>query len=169
MTGAISQMQVLYNAEEDRLLFRVNTTAGQQFRFWLTRRYCLLMLKVLKDHIDADPDVSSQESPLAREAVRSFKQEQAVQSANFSDEFVEDVVELPLGDQIPVAFRLTYNIRAGILNLGVQPKSGQGINIAINQQINSSLTQLLYSAGRKGDWGITPAALGPSEGQVVIN
>ncbi len=169
MTGAISQMQVLYNAEEDRLLFRVNTTNGQQFRFWLTRRYCLLVLRVLKEHIDADPDVSTQESPIAREAVRSFKQEQAVQSANFSDEFVESAAELPLGEQIPVAFRLTYNLKDGILNLGIQPKAGQGINIAINQQINSSLTQLLYSACRKGEWGITPAALTATQGEIVIN
>ena len=78
MSGAISQLQMLYVPEEDRILFRVNTTHRQQFRFWLTRRYAVLMLKVLREHQETDPDVSIQESPEARLAVKSFKQERAV-------------------------------------------------------------------------------------------
>lgn len=170
MTGAISQMQMLYVPEEDRILFRVNTTANHQFRFWLTRRYTLLLLKVLKEHLESDPDVSMQESPEAKEAVRSFKQEQAIQSANFKEDFREESNELPLGQDIPVAFRLTYNIKEGNLNIGVQPKEGQGINMAINQDINTSLTQLLLGAARKGEWGLE-GVIQPVNAQenIVIN
>lgn len=152
MTGAISQMQMLYNPEEDRILFRVNTTDRQQFRFWLTRRYSILLLKVLKEHLDSDPDVTLQETPQAKEAVKSFKQERAITSANFNDQFDESANELPLGKEVPVAFKLTYNLKDGNLNIGLQPKEGQGINMAINRDINMSLTTLLLTAAKKGEW-----------------
>lgn len=170
MTGAISQMQMLYVPEEDRILFRVNTTANHQFRFWLTRRYTILLLRVLKEHMESDPDVSMQGTPEAKEAVKSFKQEKAIQSANFKESFREEANELPLGQDIPVAFKLTYNIKEGNLNVGLQPKEGQGINMAINQEINSSLTQLLLGAAKKGEWALEgvaqPAA---SQENIVIN
>lgn len=169
MTGAISQMQMLYNAEEDRILFRVNTTAAQEFRFWVTRRYAALMLRVLKEHVDSDPDVGSQGTPEAKEAVRAFKQEKAVQSANFAEQFREEASEMPLGQEALLAYRLQYNIKDGVLNLGVQPKDGQGINMAINQQINSSLTQLLVAAIRKAEWNLVaaPSAVSTQETRVI--
>lgn len=154
MTGSISQMQMLYSPEEDRILFRVNTTERQQFRFWLTRRYALLMLKVLRDHLESDPDISTQGTPEAKEAVKSFKQEQAISSANFHEQFDETSDDLPLGDDIPVAFKLTYNLVEGNLSMGIQPKEGQGINMSLDRNINASLTQLLLSAAAKGEWGI---------------
>lgn len=172
MTGAISQMQMLYNAEEDRILFRVNTTDRQQFRFWVTRRYAILLLKVLREHQESDPDISTQGTPQAREAVKSFKQEKAIESANFKEEFVEEANDFPLGREIPVAFRLTYNMKGNSLNVGIQPKEGQGINIAINQEINTSLSELLLSAARKGEWGLDHTS--PLQGEqrqdnIVIN
>jgi hypothetical protein len=170
MTGAISQMQMLYVPEEDRILFRVNTTSNHQFRFWLTRRYTILLLRVLKEHVESDPDVSMQGTPEAKEAVKSFKQEKAIQSANFKENFREKANELPLGQDIPVAFKLTYNIKEGNLNVGLQPKEGQGINMAINREINSSLTQLLLGAAKKGEWSLEgvaqPAAV---QENIVIN
>lgn len=171
MTGSISQMQMLYSPEEDRILFRVNSTQRQQFRFWITRRYALLMLKVLRDHLEADPDISMQETPEAKEAVKSFKQEQAVTSANFREKFDESANELPLGDDIPVAFKLTYNLNSGNLNIGIQPREGQGINMAIDRDINISLTQLLLGAAQKGEWGFDLIAHMPvaARDNIVIN
>ncbi len=75
MPGALSQIQMLYNAEEDRILFRVNSTDQLEFRFWITRRFSGLLLKVLKQHREKDPDVMTQSTPEAKEALASFKQE----------------------------------------------------------------------------------------------
>ncbi len=171
MSGAISQMQMAYNPEEDRILFRVNTTASQEFRFWITRRYAILLLRVLKEHVDADPDVSVQGTPEAREAVRSFKQEQASQSANFQEKFRESANDMPLGEEALLAYRLSYNINDGSLALGIQPKEGQGINMTINQDINSNLTRLLLGAIQKAEWQIgevlAASATGARENMVI--
>lgn len=152
MTGGISQIQMLYNPEEDRILFRVNSTDNQEFRFWLTRRFSILILKVLREHLDSDPDISTQGTPEARQAVKEFKQEQAMSSANFKEQFHDQDNELPLGADAKVAFKLTYNRKADNLHLGIEPKDGQGINMVINRDINLSVTRLLLDAAKKGDW-----------------
>jgi len=170
MTGSIRQIQMVYNPEEDRVLFRVNTTNNQQFRFWFTRRYCILLLKVLSEHFQKDPDVSLQETPEARQAVQEFKREQALNNANFKEQFQEEAAEFPLGDNIPVAHKLSFNFKDSVLQLGIQPKEGQGITLGVNQDINTSITQLLLAAAKKGQWmldGLTATVSKVEENRVI--
>ena len=47
MPGSINQIQIAYSPEEDRILFRVNSMDRKEFRFWLTRRFTVLLVKVL--------------------------------------------------------------------------------------------------------------------------
>jgi len=162
MTAGISQIQMLYNPEEDRILFRVNSTDNKEFRFWLTRRFSIMLLKLLKDHLESDPDVSLQGTPEAKQAVQQFKRERAMSSANFREQFRGDNNDLPLGAEAKVAFKLTYSIKDENLNLGIQPKQGQGVNIVINRDINLSLTRLLLEAARKGDWKLDEWMAGAS-------
>lgn len=153
MSGAISQLQVVYSPEEDRILFRVNTTDHSEFRFWFSRRYTILLLRVLHEHQSRDPDVVVQQAPEAREAVQAFKQEKSAQSADMSKQF-ESSTQRPLGDDAILAHRLTYKFTNDQLNLGIAPKQGQGINIGINRDINNNLTRLLLSAAGQGEWGL---------------
>jgi hypothetical protein len=152
MSNTLSQMQMLYVAEEDRILFRVNSTSGEEFRFWLTRRYTLLLIKVLKDYADKDPDVSAQSTVEEKKAVEEFKQEQRLGDANFSKAFTEESNSFPLGEVNHLAFKLSFNINDASLALSVQPKQGRGINFVINQEINASMIQLL-----KAEWRIESA------------
>jgi len=157
MGNALSQMQMLYEPEEDRILFRVNSTSGEEFRFWLTRRYTLLLIKVLKDYADKDPDVSAQATPAEKKAVEEFKQEQRLSDANFSKQFEEESNSFPLGEVTRLAFKLSFSLKDSSMHLSVQPKTGQGINFVINQEINASMIQLLKAASEKADWGIQSA------------
>ena len=95
--SAINQLQISCSPEEGRILFRLNTTSAEEFRFWLTRRYCQLMVQSLSAHRATDPDVSNQVSPLAREAVESFKREADDSGGNFKDDFKAGV-KFPLGE-----------------------------------------------------------------------
>ncbi|MBL4680478.1 MAG: hypothetical protein JKY88_07115 [Pseudomonadales bacterium] len=152
MTGTIRQMQMLFVPEEDRILFRINSTGKQEYRFWITRRYSLLLLEILRKHADIDPDVSTQINPEAKEAIKNFKSEQAIQGADFKQKFNEDAEEFPLGESIPLAFKLNYKINGDELHLGIHPKEGNGIDIVIGSELNPTLMQLLIHAGKKGDW-----------------
>jgi len=167
--NAISQMQMLYNSEEDRVLFRVNSAKGKQFRLWLTRRCLMLLMDMLKKHMDADPDVSIQATPEAKQAIKSFKREQAMQGANFQEKFKEEAAETPMGDLVPLAYRLNYRLEGEVLHLGIEPKIGQGINLTMNRDINSSLTQLILAAAQKADWQLAIYTEKPANKPVVVN
>jgi hypothetical protein len=167
--NAISQMQMLYNPEEDRVLFRVNSTKGKQFRLWLTRRCILLLMDMLNKHMDADPDVSIQATPEAKQAIQSFKREKAMQGANFQEKFKEEAEETPMGDIVPLAYRLNYRLAGDVMHLGIEPKSGQGINLTMNRDINSSLTRLIIAAAQKADWQLAISTENPPNKPVVIN
>lgn len=169
MSGSINQIQIVYSAEEDRILFRVNSTDHKEFRFWLTRRYTALLIRVLAEHRNQDPDVARQETPQAREAVQSFKQEEAVSSANFKQEFDQEGNEFPLGVDIMLAFKLTYKIETGNLRLSLQPKEGQGINMVINQAINATMTRLLATAVNQAGWGLKVGSFEIAPQERVIN
>ena len=169
MSGAISQMQMLYVAEEDRILFRVNSTDKKEFRFWITRRYAFLLLGVLKKHADIDLDVSAQINPDAKQAVKSFKKEQAIQDADFKQKFNEDASEYPLGDTVPLAFKLNYKIQGEDLHLGIQPKEGQGIDMVINGDINPTFVQLIMQAGEKGAWNLGSVESGSVPKDRIVN
>ncbi len=155
--------------EEDRILFRVNSADGQQFRFWLTRRYIQLMLQALRGHLDVAPDVTAQATPDARHAVQSFKQEHAMQGANFKQTFKEEATELPLGDSAILAFRLNYRMEGEILRLGIEPKEGQGINLSINRDINISISKLIETAVKQADWRLPPPKQVQSGQQPIVN
>ena len=167
MGNALSQMQMLYVAEEDRILFRVNSTSGEEFRFWLTRRYTLLLAKVLRDYADKDPDVSVQATPEEKKAVEEFKQEQRLSGANFSRQFTEESNSFPLGETTHLAFKLSFSPKDASMQLSIQPKDGQGINFVINQEINASMIQLLKTASEKAEWGINDAF--STSGQFIKN
>jgi hypothetical protein len=171
MSGAISQMQMRYSSEEDRILFRVNSTDKREYRLWITRRFSLMLMKLLRDYMDADPDVSMQASPDAKQAVKEFKQESAIQAANFKQEFAEDSTELPLGEETPLAFKLTHAIRGEKLNLSLDPRSGQGMNLVLDRKINASLIQLLTSAIEIANWKLEEdmSTPDPEKDERVIN
>jgi hypothetical protein len=172
MPGAINQIQVLYNAEEDRILLRVNSTENQEFRFWLTRRFSILMLRVLADHAESDPDISLQADPQARKTIKEFKREQAISNADFNKPFRENTAEFPLGKDAQLAFRLTCNKVGENLRLGIHPKKGEGINMVIDRSINTSLTQLLQKAVLQAEWNLASSGVEAEQtivGKPIIN
>ncbi len=172
MSGSISQMQMVYSPEEDRILFRVKSTDREEFRFWITRRFALMLARVLGEHKATDVDVSAQATPEAKQAVQSFKKDQAISEANFDEKFEAQGNEFPLGEDVRLAYKLAYNIREnGNLHLGIQPKTGQGINLVLNQTINISMTQLLVTAASSAAWKLDEMSIKntppPPENRVI--
>lgn len=165
MAGSINQMQMLYNPEEDRIFFRVNSTDHKEFRFWVTRRFTQLLLKVLGDHLVSDPDISLQGTLAAKQAVMEFKKEKAMDGANFKQSFQEDEAEFPLGKETLLAYKITSARIGDNLQLGIHPKSAQGINMVINRDINTTMTQLLLGSARKAGWNLSVASHDKSANQ----
>ena len=150
---AIKQLQLSYSAEEDRVLLRVNTSNNEEFRFWLTRRFCGILSQALQSHRASDPDVATQPTEVARQVVQSFKRDAANSTGNFKDDFTESET-FPLGDAPMLAFKLSYRIENESLHLSIVPKSGSGINLVLNSDLNFNVSKLLRGAVAKADWGL---------------
>lgn len=167
----IRQIQARYDAEQDRILFRVNRDNEKEFRIWLTRRFLTLILKALNQHVEIDPDVSSQMSDSGKEEVKAFKREQALGQADFEQPFADpEEVDIDEGP-IAVAFKLNYSLmKDGLMRLQLLPKKGEGLDLVLTSQISISIIEMLAKAAEKGQWQLA-ALLAPQadRGQIQIN
>ena len=164
------QMQLSYDATQDRMLFRVNTRERQEFRFWMTRRYIAILWQTLTGLIarlarDApDPVPSPAPSPvaekpplpdpLAAEAKQELLHRQAVERTDFKTEY-QETNYLPLGETPILLFGVSVRtVPDGRLLLCMQPENGPGIEISVDEPIVRSLCQLLLNTTAKADWNL---------------
>ncbi len=169
----LKQVQLAFSPVEDRLLLRINTSAGEQFRFWLTRRFTRLLWPVLMQAAGQDPQVSAQASPGAREAVLSFRHEQAVSGANFTEPFHEDEApQMPLGESPVLLSRIQLRPgQSGTSVLCLHPEHDQGVEIAMTPELLHSLTRLLAQTVTRAGWDMNLAlpANGQASGEQRLN
>jgi len=150
---AIAQMQVRFDAAEDRLLLRVRSGAGDELRFWLTRRYVRLAWPPLRGHLERTVDARVPASTGARRAMASFEHQDAVQNADFQTPFSDTPSALPLGDApvLLARFGLRQAADDGVVLL-LHPQAGQGAELALSKPLLHSFCKLLTDAVRVADW-----------------
>ena len=161
----IHQLSVNYLAEQDRIFVRVNTSASEEIRLWLTRRLMLglwpLLSKLLTQHLlkleAAGTSLEAADEDL-RKMLADFRKEQFLQEADFDTPFDESQAVLPLGEE-PVLvtdvdatplpngrLRLSFNER---LPGGREPRSFQ---IEMDPQLMQGLMHLLEQALARSQW-----------------
>ena len=102
----IHQLSVTYLPEEDRILARVNTTAGEEMRLWLTRRLMLglwpLLSKVMTSHLlrlEAAGTSLETASDELKTMLADFRKQEFLQSADFDTPYKADEAVLPMGEE----------------------------------------------------------------------
>jgi hypothetical protein len=161
----IHQMSVTYLPEQDRILVRINTTAGEEMRLWFTRRLMVglwpLLTKLLTEHLlkleSAGASLAGA-NPELKKMLAEFRKEEFLQHADFDTPYKEgQAAALPLGeepllvtdvDATPLAsgpLRLNFNERppAGdakprSFQLEMQPKLMQGLMHLLDQALLQS-------------------------------
>ena len=161
----IHQLSVNYLAEQDRIFVRVNTSASEEIRLWLTRRLMLglwpLLSKLLTQHLlkleSAGSSLEAADEDL-RKMLADFRKEQFLQQADFDTPYDENQAMLPLGadpvlvtdvDATPLPngrLRLSFNER---LPGGKEPRSFQ---IEMDPQLMQGLMHLLEQALARSQW-----------------
>ena len=102
----IHQLSVTYLPEEDRILARINTTAGEEMRLWLTRRLMVglwpLLSKVMTGHLlrlEAAGTSLETASDELKTMLADFRKQEFLQSADFDTPYKEEEATLPLGEE----------------------------------------------------------------------
>ena len=167
----IHQMQVAFDAAEDRLLLRFSTKAGEEFRLFLTRRFVRLLWPELTRALELAVAIKAPAADARRELV-AFEHEKAVRESDFSRGFDEPAPaaprRFPLGEAPYNA--VNGRVRAegpGKFCLTLNPAKGAGIELAVDDRLMHSLCRLIESAARKAEWDLPMFAndTGPATAQ----
>lgn len=154
--SAPAQIQIRYIPEEDRILMRMNTLEDEEYRFWLTRRFCLRLWPVLQEALFSTPTATQQTSQTARQAVVAFEHEAAKSKAEFNASFRESK-NLPLGiNPLLVATAGFHQQSPGVFFLTLQNVNKEGINITLTTELLHLVCKLLEDAGDESDWRLPP-------------
>ena len=156
---SITQFNATYVAEEDRVLFRFNTSQSQEYRLWFTRA---VVRSILALGAQASVAVLAREHPPEQaKAIAEFKQQAKVEQAQFTT-FVT-ATNFPLGAE-PILIqqaRIKLMDKATALEL-VMPK-GQLLTMNLTEDMIAQLRLLLQTIAQRADWGLAGPALATSE------
>jgi hypothetical protein len=154
MDSQIHQMQFNFSPFEDRLLFRFNTTMGEEFSFWLTRRYVKLVWPALLEALGSFETAAP--NRLIMDTLLSFQHETVMANADLATPFHETRdAQRPLGTAPVLLTKLT--IRRSSNNLPIlcmHPERGKGIELVVNQKLLHSFCGLLIQAVRNCGWDL---------------
>lgn len=151
----LHQIQLQYDAHEDRGLLRISTQDGAEYRFWMTRRYVKVLWPILLRMVSENEQVARQADPAAKRTVLSFQHEQALGRSDFATRYQEEEKRLPLGqDPILLARVQLKRAPSGSPVLCMHPLEGQGIELAMNDVLVHSLCKLVGDVVRQAEWDV---------------
>ncbi|MCC7483831.1 MAG: hypothetical protein IT529_02480 [Burkholderiales bacterium] len=152
---AIHQIQIRADEQEDRLLMRLSTTDGAEFRFWLTRRFVKQLWDMLLQMVAWDAAVAQQFDASLRRTVLEIQHEGYSRQGDFSRGFEEAPRNFPLGEA-PVLLTGGKGARRGedLYVLSLYPARGQGLDITLDTRLLHIFGKLLRDAAASADWAI---------------
>lgn len=155
---SIHQIQVRYDEMEDRILLRLSTTEGSEFRFWLTRRFVRRLWEMLVQMLEWDQAVQQQHDAQTRRTVLDIQHEGYARQANYSQKFEETPRTMPFGEAPIVLVKARGKRRdTGTQVLSLRPQEGHGIDMTLDTKLLHIFSRLLREAVAKADWGMTLA------------
>lgn len=147
MTDKLHQMNIAYVAREDRLLLRISTLQGDEFRIWLTRRFTAMLLNVLNTRMDKSggkPTVAASDE--TRKLFKEGAMEKKYEDSNRS---------YPLGENGILAYRInTGETEEGNLQLELAPEKGKGISLNLNNSLMYMFSNLLTQGIDQAGWNL---------------
>jgi hypothetical protein len=157
VTTQLHQMNISYIPKEDRLLLKISTKTNDEYRLWLTRRYCSLLIKLFKDEIDkfgGEPTVAASD-----EARKMYK------DGAFEKTYEAEGNSFPLGEDGVLAFRINKGDSSnGNIALELSPEEGQGINLNLNKTLIYMFNNILMQGVQQAGWNLLDP--GPSSRKV---
>ena len=162
---SIKQFNGEWVAQEDRILFRFNTSEGQEFRLWLTRH-------MVKNLIQGSQTLTVQalqkaHPPQVAQAMQDFQQQSVTQQLNFETAF-EQQDECPLGEVPALVTGLRITLQSPQVVVDFETQLGRTVHLTINESLLRAMIGLLDKLQALAQWQLAlsgsppPAASGSS-------
>ena len=152
---ALHQIQIRHDPVEDRLLLRVSTTDGDEFRFWMTRRFVGGLWGILLRMLESDEAVRWQFDQETRRNVLEIQHEGYAQQGDFSRAFESAPRRLPLGET-PVLLAQAQGKKTGEGQhlISLHPQQGQGVDLTLDTRLLHIFVRLLQQSVTKAEWSM---------------
>lgn len=170
--AAIHQINLGYNAEQDRLLLRVGLNDNTELLVWLTYRMAKMIWNLLNGETNLPSATSIQAETPPQQAVEQFKQEMQVaetlQKMDFATEY----------QPRPSVRNDGALLATNALLLGVQGKSptlempcleGLTIRMNLNQELIIAMCNMLQLAAKEATWPIGGNVATPAQALAVAD
>ncbi len=149
----VHQIQLKYDAREDRSLLRISTLDKCEYQFWMTRRFTKLLWPVLVRMLESTGNVVRQQDQAAKSAVLSFEHEKATSSSDFTTKYHDNATHTPLGTSPLLLAKVEVKPDSGnVPRLGLHPLEGRGLELAMDDKLLHSFCTLLAKAAHCADW-----------------
>ena len=149
---SIKQFNGEWVAREDRILFRFNTSEGQEFRFWLTRHVVKNIIGGC--HSLAQQMLAKEHPPEVAQAMQEFRQQSVMQQANFQDTY-ESQPDAPLGEAPVLVVGLKITQTGSQVSIDFETASGHNVNIRISEDVLQLMVGLLDRLQATAGWAVS--------------
>lgn len=150
--SSLNQIQLSFNAEQDRLLLSISTGDFTEFRFWITRRVCLGFWKMLQ-HLQQVMHKDEEDQRV--EMQESQKQIHREKTTPEAEKYTTPLSQRPLGDEPLLLFK--FSAKADDENrvyFHFEDPNGIGIDFAGEGILVTILSQLLFKSLSQADWNL---------------
>jgi len=148
---SIKQFNGEWVAVEDRVHFRFNTSEGEEYRFWLTRR--IVQALIAGTQHTAVKTLEKNHPPQVAQAMQSFQQQAMAQQANFQDNY-EGAADKPLGEEPLLVIGLAINQNDEQMQIEFQLSTGQSLHIQMTSHVVQVMVTLLNKLQETAQWGV---------------
>jgi hypothetical protein len=152
----INQLQMKFVPAEDRVLFDIKTADLKAYQLWLTRRYMLLLWKVLEQTLGF-LEVPVQEIAKGAESVKQkFKKEQSEKRETMSSNYGIDMTQHPLGENPLLVTRISVQkLSESSHNLILHGGGNeQSFKLTVNRAMIQSLQRLMIEVAQRAEWDL---------------
>jgi hypothetical protein len=169
---SIKQFNGSYMSNEDRILFRFNTSEDEEYRFWFTRRVTLFILAAT-DHLVEKKLEQKHDKPAAK-AISQFQQQSVKEQTKFTNDYVP-ASKYPIGADSVLVMDVKCTMmqveKVDVLSMDLVMPGGANLNLKLTIPILQTMRLLLERLAAQGNWGqlqlnVAPQAV-PAEAEVV--
>lgn len=148
---SINQFNGEWVCQQDRVLFRFNTSEDQEFSFWLTR---YVLQGLLQGGQQLTVQALEQVHPTqVAQVMQSFQQESVTQQLNFQETF-QAAKEKPMGEAPLLVTGLMLNQTGDDVTLKFDLESEKSVEVKMNSSVLNVMLALLDKLQGVANWGV---------------
>ena len=169
--AAIQQINLGYNAEQDRLLFRVGLSDNTELLVWLTSRITQLLWSLLTGELHLPTADFIQAEMRLQQSVEQFKQEMlaadALQKMDFKTEY-QPRPEVRNDGAMLALNAVLIHVENKQPSLELPCLEGVTVRINLNPDLTLAMCNMLQLATKEAGWVINASIAAPVQSPIAI-